>query len=342
MANPVLVEVTRGPMVECRHRGAVAVCDSRGAVVFSAGNVDAPVYPRSAVKAIQALPLVESGAADAFGFSNREIALAQSSHKGEPGHVDCAIAMLRAAGLSSADLECGPQWPSHRPSGNILVSEGRMPGPEHNNCSGKHAGFLCFAVHSGIPTKGYVEPDHPVQQAVRAAMQDLTGAAHDADQCGRDGCSIPTYAVPLTALASAFARFAAAQGLPSDRRGAARRIFQAAVTEPWYVDGTGSFTTEALKALGGAALVKTGAEGVFCGAIPSLGIGIALKCDDGSKRGSEAMMAEVLCRLLPDHADTIAHLRTIPIKTRRGREVGIIRPVEREFEHLNIGVNGND
>ena len=217
-----------------------------------------------------------------------------------------------------------------------------MPGPEHNNCSGKHAGFLCFAVHSGMPTKGYVEPQHPVQQAVRAAMQDLTGAAHNPDQCGRDGCSIPTYAVSLTALASAFARFGTAEGLPSDRRAAARQIFQAAVAEPWYVDGTGSFTTAALKALCGAALVKTGAEGVFCGAIPSLGLGVALKCEDGSKRGSEAMMAEVLCCLLPDYADSIAHLRTIPIKTRRGREVGIIRPVVGKFEQLNIGVNGDD
>ena len=341
MANPVLVEVTRGPMVECSHRGAVAVCDSGGGVVFSAGAVDAPVYPRSAVKAIQALPLVESGAADAFGFADREIALAQSSHNGEPGHVDCALAMLAAAGLSAADLECGAQWPSHRPSGNILVTDGRTPGPEHNNCSGKHAGFLCFAVHAGLPTKGYVEPDHPVQQAVRAAMQDLTGAAHIVDRCGRDGCSIPTYAVPLTSLATAFARFGTGTGLSPDRRSAAERIFRAAVSEPWFVDGTGSFTTDALTALGGAALVKTGAEGVFCGAIPALGLGIALKCDDGASRGSEAMMAEVLCRLLPDHAGAMAGLRTIPVQTRRGRDVGIIRPVAGEFEHLTIGEKRN-
>lgn len=341
MANPVLVKVTRGPTVECRHRGSVAVCDAEGGIIFAAGDIDAPVYPRSAVKAIQALPLVESGAADAFGFGNREIALAQSSHNGEPGHVDGALAMLSAAGLSASDLECGPQWPSCRPAGNALVEHGVRPGPEHNNCSGKHAGFLCFAVHSGFATKGYVEPDHPVQRAVRAAMEDLTGVAHIADRCGRDGCSIPTYAVPLTALASAFARFGTGSGMSAERAKAAGRIYRAAVSEPWHVDGTGSFTTDVLTALSGKAQVKSGAEGVFCGAIPSLGLGIALKCDDGASRGSEAMMAEVLCRLLPEHADALENRRTVPVRTRRGREAGAVRPVAREFEQLTLWENKN-
>jgi len=341
MANPVLAEVTRGPMVECRHRGSVAVCDAEGGILFAVGDIEAPVYPRSAVKAIQALPLVESGAADALAFGNREIALAQSSHNGEPGHVDGAIAMLSAAGLAPSDLECGPQWPSHKPSVDILVKGGRAPGPEHNNCSGKHAGFLCFAVHTGLPTKGYVEPDHPVQRAVRAAMEDLTGVAHIADRCGKDGCSIPTYAVPLTALATAFARFGTGKGMSAERAKAAERIYRAAVSEPWYVDGTGSFTTSALEALVGAAQIKSGAEGLFCGAIPSLGLGIALKCDDGASRGSEAMMAEVLCRLLPGHADALESLRTVSVRTRRGREAGVIRPVAREFEKLTLGENDN-
>ncbi len=334
MANPVLAEVTRGPMVESRHRGAVAVIAADGGRVFTLGDVDAPVYPRSAVKAIQALPLVESGAADAFGFGDREIALAQSSHNGEAGHVETALFMLSKAGLDASDLECGPHWPSRQAAGNELVKAGLRPGPEHNNCSGKHAGFLCFAVHSGLQTKGYVEPDHPVQQAIRAAMEDLTGAAHATDRCGRDGCSIPTYAVPLKALAHGFARFGTGHGLAPERARAAKRIFDAAVADPWRVAGTGRFCTEAMSALGSLALVKTGAEGVFCGTIPSLGLGIALKCDDGATRGAEAMMAEVLTRLLPAHGDTLAGRRVAPINNRRGVPVGEVRPVGAAFAGL--------
>lgn len=321
-------------MVECRHRGAVAIADASGEVVFAAGDIDTPIFPRSAIKAIQALPLVESGAAEAFGFGDHEIALAQSSHNGEPGHVETALAMLEKAGLSAADLECGPQWPSRQTDCNTLIRAGLRPGPEHNNCSGKHAGFLCFAVHAGFPTAGYVEPDHPVQQAIRAAMEDLTGAAHAADHCGRDGCSIPTYAVPLKALARGFARFATGTGLGKTRAAAARRIYAAAVAEPWQVAGTGRFCTDVMRSLGDKVLVKTGAEGVFCGAVPTLGLGIALKCDDGATRGSQAVMAEVLTRLLPDHAEAIGVRRTVPVDNRRGIKVGEIRPLSAAFEGI--------
>ena len=334
MANPVLAETTRGPMVECRHRGAVAVFDADGGELFSAGDIDAPVFPRSAVKAIQALPLVESGAADAFGFKDREIALAQSSHNGEPGHVECALSMLERAGLGAGNLECGPQWPTYRPAANALVKAGETPGPEHNNCSGKHSGFLCFAAHEGLETQGYVAPDHPVQQAIRAVMEDLTGAAHRPDLCGRDGCSIPTYAVPLRALACGFARFGTGIGLSPGRAKAAERIYKAATREPWHVAGTGRFCTDVMGALAGTALIKTGAEGVFCGAVPSLGLGIALKCDDGATRGSEAMMAEVLCRLLPGHAGALSDRRNVAVKSRRGADIGTIRPVAAGFDDL--------
>jgi L-asparaginase II len=321
-------------MVESRHRGAVAIVEAGGDVVFAAGGVDAPVFPRSAVKAIQALPLVESGAADAFGFGDREIALAQSSHNGEPGHVETALAMLEKAGLSAADLECGPQWPSRQADCNALIRAGLRPGPEQNNCSGKHSGFLCFAVHSGFATAGYVEPDHPVQQAVRETMEDLTGAAHAADRCGRDGCSIPTYAVPLRSLAHGFARFATGTGLGEARAAAARRIYAAAVAAPWYVAGTGRFCTDVMQTLGDRALIKTGAEGVFCGAIPAMRLGIALKCDDGATRGSEAMMAAVLSRLMPDFAEALARRRATPVNNRRGVEVGEVRPVTEPFEAI--------
>ncbi len=331
MVNPVLVEVTRGDRVESRHRGSVAVVEANGKPVLTLGDVEERVYPRSAVKAIQAIPLVESGAADAFGFGDRELALSQASHCGEPQHVAGVKAMLAAIGLDETALECGVHWPTNAKSAADLARRGEKPNQLHNNCSGKHANFLALAKHLGFDHHGYVAPDHPVQRAVGEALSSLTGAPHTAENCGVDGCSIPTYAVPLSSLARGFARFATGEGMSKARAEAARRIYRAAVTEPFYVDGTGSFCTEVMAALAGAALVKTGAEGVYCGALPGLGLGVALKAADGATRASEAMMAAVLTRLLPDYAEALSRRTRVPVVTRRGAEVGEVRAVMAAF-----------
>ena len=328
MANPVLVEVTRGNRVESRHRGAIAVFDADGRSVFSAGDVDEAIYPRSAVKAIQALPLIESGAADAFGYRKRELALAQASHGGEPAHVATAAAMLHAAGLDEGALECGVQWPTHSASAAALSAAGEKPSALHNNCSGKHAGFLAVARQNGCPTEGYVKPDHPVQRLIRDALESLTGAAHHADDCGIDGCSIPTYAVPLTALAAGFASFGSGQGLTPERAAAAWRLFDAAVAEPFFIAGTGRFCTEVITAMNGDALVKTGAEGVFCGTVPDAGLGIAIKCDDGATRAAETVMANLLLVLGRQDNATLRHWANPPLLNRRGIRIGEIRLAE--------------
>ena len=328
MANPVLVEVTRGNRVENRHRGAIAIFDADGRSVFSAGNVDEAIYPRSAVKAIQALPLIESGAADAFGYGKRELALAQASHGGEPDHVAIAAAMLKAAGLDEGALECGTQWPTHSASTAALSAAGEKPSALHNNCSGKHAGFLAVARHRGFPIEGYVKPDHPVQRLVRDAQESLTGAAHHADDCGIDGCSIPTYAVPLTAIAAGFARFGSGRGLTSERAAAARRIFDAAVAEPFFIAGTGRFCSQAITAMTGDALVKTGAEGVYCGTVPEAGLGIAIKCDDGASRAAETVMANLLLVLGQQDNATLRHWASPSLLNRRGLRIGEIRLAE--------------
>jgi L-asparaginase II len=331
MANPVLVEVTRGGRAESRHRGAVAVVDVDGASVLALGDVAHPVFPRSAVKALQALPLVEGGAADAYGFGARELALAQASHGGEQAHVEGVAAMLAAIGLSEADLECGSHMPSHPASARALIRQDSEPSQLHNNCSGKHANFLGLARHLGIDHRGYVAAAHPVQATIRDTMEALTGAVHAVDECGTDGCSIPTYAVPLTALARGFARFTTGSGLPPERAAAARRLYDAAVSEPYYVAGTGRFCTEAMTLLAGAALLKTGAEGVFCAAIPALGLGVALKCDDGATRASEAMMAAVLARLFPQHEEALRRWTNAPVLTRRGAKAGEVRAAGEAF-----------
>ncbi|MFD0917574.1 asparaginase [Pseudahrensia aquimaris] len=302
MTNPILVEVSRGPKVESVHRGAIAVMDAQGKSVLSFGDTEAPVFPRSAVKAIQALPLIESGAADAYGFGDKELSLACSSHSGEDEHVAMARSMLKRAGFSEDMLECGGHWSTNHRTllhQTTIYPINSTPPAVCNNCSGKHTGFVCTAAHTGVDPKGYIGRDHTIQKNINTVMQEVTGAAHDEDICGTDGCSIPTYAVPLSAMATGFARMATGVGLPPERATAAKRLLNACMNEPFYMAGTKRFCTEYMTLGAGRLFAKTGAEGVFCAAIPELGVGIALKVDDGTTRASEAMMAAVTARLLP-------------------------------------------
>ncbi|MER8387989.1 asparaginase [Mesorhizobium sp. M1329] len=328
MTNPVLVEVLRGAIVESAHRGAVAVFDADGKAVWEIGDTGQPVFPRSAVKAIQALPLVESGAADAYGFGDRELALACASHSGEPPHVELARAMLAKAGLDETALECGAHWPSSHGATLALARAGSVPNALHNNCSGKHSGFLCTCVHSGIAHRGYVKAGHASQEMVREAMQAVTGAAHDADHRGTDGCSIPTYAVPLRSFALGFARMATGAGFEPVRARAAERLLSACMAEPFFVAGTGRSDVAMMEAAPGRIFVKGGAEGVFCAALPELGLGIALKCDDGAGRAAEVMVAAVLAKLLHANHALAAKLTeqaNPPIESRIAAKVGALR-----------------
>lgn len=329
MSDPVLVEVLRGDIVESMHRGAIAVVDGDGRSVVAIGDVDRPVFPRSAVKAIQALPLVESGAADAYGFGDRELALACASHSGEPLHVELARSMLARAGLDETALECGAHWPSSQDALVGLARSGKTPSALHNNCSGKHSGFLCTCVHSGIGHLGYVGAGHPFQERVRSTMQKVTGAAHGPENRGTDGCSIPTYAVPLRNLALGFARMTTGNGLDKGRAGAAKRLMSACMAEPFYVAGTGRACTRLMEAGRGRIFVKTGAEGVFCAAMEELGLGIAVKCDDGAGRAAEVVVSEVLARLLGKQDDLSAELARLArhdLHNWRGALVGRLRP----------------
>jgi len=331
MSNPVLVEVLRGDIVESAHRGAVAVFDADGKPVLEIGDTQRAIFPRSAVKAIQALPLVETGAADAYGFGNKELALACASHNGEVEHVELARSMLAKAGLDEHALECGAHWPSYQRATTELARSGGVPNGLHNNCSGKHAGFLCACCHAGIEHRGYVKAGHAYQEMLREALENVTGAAHNADNRGTDGCSIPTYAVPLRNLAQGFARMATGIGLADGRAKAAKRLFGACMAEPFYVAGTDRFDTRLMRSAPGRLFVKIGAEGVFCAAVPELGLGIALKCDDGAGRAAEVMVAAVMARLVA-HDETLARkLREFarPVLTNwNGITVGGLRPTE--------------
>jgi L-asparaginase II len=329
MSNPILVDVTRGNLVESRHRGSVAVVDADGARVLALGDVETPVFPRSAVKALQALVLMESGGADKYGLDDAQLALACASHGGEPEHVATAERTLRAAGLDVSALECGTHWPSHQASALALARSGAPATALHNNCSGKHSGFLCAACTMGVEPHGYVAPDHPVQREIKAALESMTGAALPDERRGIDGCSVPNWAIPLDALAHAFARFATGSGLGEKRAAAARRLRAACAAKPWFVSGTGRFSSEIMGHFGQRVFVKGGAEGVYCGALPELGYGIAIKCDDGQGRCAEVVMAAVIARLLQlGDADRTFLARFVrpALKNWRGTLVGELEP----------------
>jgi L-asparaginase II len=329
MANPVLVEVVRGSRIESRHRGSVAVVDADGTAALVLGDVARPVFPRSAVKPLQALVLVESGAADRFGFAADELALASASHAGEPAHVAGVGRMLARAGLDAAALACGAHPPGHAPSAQALARAGREPSAIHNNCSGKHAGFLCAACALGADPKGYIDPAHPVQRKVKAVLEGIAGVALEDGSCAIDGCSVPTWPVPLERLALAFARFGTGVGLDPQRAGAAARIRDACAARPHLVAGTGRFCTRVIEHFGARVLVKGGAEGMLCGALPQVGLGIAIKCDDGAGRAADVVMAAMISRLLAlDDRDraVLDGLMRPALRNWNGIEVGALRP----------------
>ena len=328
MGNPVLVEVLRGALVESRHTGAIAIADAEGTRVLALGDVERPVYPRSAVKAMQALPLIESGAADRYGFGPEELALACASHSGEPGHIATATRMLARAGLDAGALQCGTHWPIRQSSTQALAREGGTATALHNNCSGKHAGFLCVACAMSADRGRYLEPQQPVQRAVRATIEDLTGAVLAPEVCATDGCSAPTWAMPLAALARGFARFGTGTGLGPERAKATARLREACAAHPWHVAGTGRFDTEIMTRFGARMFVKTGAEGVYCAALPEQGLGIAVKCDDGAGRAAEVIMAAMLERFLPDDAAALEPFVRPALRNWNGNTVGAIRPAD--------------
>ena len=326
MDNPVLVEILRGNTVESRHRGAIAVSDSAGKLVYSVGDVERASFARSAVKPIQALPLLETGAADHFRLGARELALACASHHGETAHTESVGAWLGRVGLSDHDLECGAHLPYDVPTAHALLRAGKSPCPLHSNCSGKHSGFLTTAVHKREKTRGYIDYEHPVQKRVTQALSEMCAVDADRAPRGVDGCGIPTIALPLAAIARGMARMADTSGLPPERVEAARRIGDAMAAEPLMVDGTGGFATEVMKAVGRDVRVKPGAEGFFCAILPGQGLGVALKIDDGAGRASEVAMAAVLERLGINMSGLERYARPV-IRNVAGRDVGSIRPV---------------
>jgi L-asparaginase II len=289
-----VVEVYRGEVVESRHRVHIAIVHAEQGLTACAGNPAHVSFVRSAIKMFQALPLVEQGGVERFGMTEQELALCTASHGGEPFHVDAARSILAKADLGEDDLACGPHPPMHGPSAEALRSAGVTPSRIHNNCSGKHGGLLAFTRQTGWNPNGYHLFGHPTQQRILATLSEWMDVPADDIEHAVDGCGLPTFALPLDAVAQGCARFAAAA---ADGRPAPSRLFGAMTMYPEYVAGTDRLCTDLMRAAGASLFAKVGAEGFYCAGVPAQRLGIALKVEDGATRASEPALIATLQHL---------------------------------------------
>lgn len=324
MTQPVeMVELWRGAFRESVHSGHAVICDPDGEIVQAWGDPDLVILPRSSTKMIQALPLVESGAADLFGLTQEQLALACASHEGATVHSNLANDWLASLGLTDDDLRCGTEAPRDRTAKFEMIRAHGQPCQVHNNCSGKHCGFLTLGKHLKAGPD-YVDIGNPVQIAVQDAFEHVTGATSPG--FGIDGCSAPNLATTVHGLAKAMAFFASA-GATDARSRAAVTLRDAMIAHPVLVAGEGRACTRLMHACDGRAAVKTGAEGVYTAIIPESGLGIALKITDGTTRAAESAIAALLVRagvLDPAHPDAQRYIDA-PTPNRAGLEVGRMR-----------------
>ncbi|MFY0682219.1 MAG: asparaginase [Thalassovita sp.] len=319
-----LAEIWRGPFLESQHLGHAVVCGADGEILQAWGDPNTVVLPRSSSKMIQALPLLESGAAAAYGLTQEQLALSCASHNGAHIHTDRVSAWLQHLSLTDADFRCGPQEPDDRPARDELIKTDQSPCQMHNNCSGKHAGFLTLNQHLGAGPE-YTENDHPVQKACLAAFEEL--CEETSPGFGIDGCSAPNHAATLHGIGRAMAFFAAAEEGQGRRADAAVQLRQAMSAYPELVAGEGRACTELMRAMDGRVAIKTGAEGFFVAIVPEKKVGVALKIQDGTTRGAECAIAAILVKLgvlAPDHPATLKRMNA-PILNRRGLDTGSLR-----------------
>lgn len=326
--NPVLVDIFRGDKVESFHRGAVVAVNVDGDVVFELGDIDALVFPRSALKPVQALPLLESGAAEHFSLSPQELALACASHNAEPAHQQVLANWMSKVGLQSAQLECGPSLPTHRATAHQLLREGGKAEKHLHNCSGKHTGMLTLASFLKVNIEGYSDYQHETQQRWMQALSDLCGNDVTQYSWDRDGCGLPALCMPLVEFATALVKFCSPQEQLPGRASAMKSILAAMQAHPGMVAGSDRCCTATMKANNNV-IVKTGAEGVFAAIAPKSGVAIALKIDDGASRAAEATVGAVLRKLdiiSPVEYSSLSHWYMRDLKNSQGIVVGKVAP----------------
>ncbi len=336
---PLIIEATRNEVSESRHLVDAVAMDAAGTIMARWGDTERAIFPRSAIKCLQALPLVASGAAEAFGLEDVHLALACASHSSEPVHVDTVRRWLSRIGLTVEDLECGTHWPRDPAMARDLAAMGGVPDNAFNNCSGKHAGMLTLTRHRGWDHHGYVSIDHPVQQEIFTTISAIADVDLLKAPYGVDGCSAPNPVLPMGNIALAFARFAAAAandgqamaGLDASLTAACGRLARAIVAEPFMIAGSNRLCTAIVRASRGRILAKTGAEGVYTLAVPERRLGLVLKARDGAARAANVAVIAIMESLELMDDDLRAALRDfMPEKLRNCRNIvtGEIRPVK--------------
>ncbi len=325
MAAELMCEIWRGSLAESCHFGHAVICDGEGQVVKAWGDPDAIFFPRSSSKMIQALPLVTSGAARSLGLRDKHLALACASHEAAPLHVDMVTQWLETLGLDETALRCGPQPSRDGDLRRQMIKADEAPCQVHNNCSGKHTGFLTLSRHLGAGPE-YIDPDHPVSRACLEAFEDMTNCSSQSTAI--DGCSAPNYATSLAAMAHAMGRFATAHKRGDVMSQAAARLTNAMYAYPMQVAGMGRACTELMQAVSEPVALKTGAEGYFVAILPSRELGVAIKIADGATRAAECAITAILVRLgvlNPLHPAALRRMNG-PITNWRGVQTGTIRP----------------
>ncbi|WP_458122347.1 asparaginase [Paenibacillus sp. Z6-24] len=328
----ILVHVIRGDAMESSHAGSAVVVDAGGHVLYEIGEPHQPIYSRSCMKPVQAIPMILTGTADRYELTDREIAVCCASHNGEPMHIETVTGMMSKAGLDLDRLHCGVHAPYSVEAYEQLLLGGRTPEPVHNNCSGKHAGMLLTAQNIGADLSNYTHREHEVQQSVMKQLSMLSGLQESEIPTGLDGCGLPTHLLPLEHLALVFARLAAPDKMPDDTAQAIKRIVHAMFEHPEMIGGTGEFDTVLMQQMKGRVIGKVGAEGVFCMALPKQGLGIAIKIDDGNRRGAYPAAVEILEQLgvLEDQdRAALAEFHKPIQKNNRDEEAGRLIPVFR-------------
>jgi L-asparaginase II len=325
---PSVIEVSRGHLIESRHRVSAAVVREDGATLATTGNPDLVAFWRSCAKPFQAVPMIVRGADRAFAITDEQLALACASHNGEPRHVELARRMLAQAGASETDLVCGPHSSISDDVARAMVSRGEKPTKAHNNCSGKHAGMIALARHQQWGSAGYEQPTHLVQQDCLEEVARWSGASASQQSDATDGCGVPTFALSLRAMALAWARLGAAgdgrpvPGCSAASSAAAGRLFNAMRAHPFFVAGTGRLDTDLIEGSARRIVAKVGAEGVYCAAIPELGLGVALKVEDGASRCLNPALIGLLDLLAPGITPALQAYRDQPITNTLGATVG--------------------
>jgi L-asparaginase II len=298
----LLAEVTRGGAVESTHIGTVVVSDVSGTPVAWSGDPTTFAYFRSSAKPFQAVPLIESGAADRFGFTPAELALCCSSHSAEASHQQQVTLMLGKLGLDTNALQCGAPLPMDEHEASLVVGGHKPKSPLQCDCSGKHTGMLASSLQLGYPTENYLEPGHPLQQTIRGIVAKVCRVCPDELRLATDGCSLPTFGTSIRSMAAAFAALAAPEAAPvgqgHEHAAALNRLRGAMTTHPENVGGShGRIDTDLMKHSGGRLVAKSGAEGLLCVGVPERGLGIAIRVSDGSFRSHAVIIARVLEQL---------------------------------------------